>query len=266
MGPVPEPDPPAAAFSIRGPIAREDLPGLCDRVCAILRAHQASEIACDVRSVAPDAVTVDALARLQLAAQRSGCRVRLRNASRDVLELVSFMGLANVLRSDEFPGPGRLSSKTTTKEGPLMSNGARMIFPNLAVKDLERSVAFFTELGFTFDPRFTDENATAMVVNENAVVMLLTESFFQSFTTRALADPAKQVETMIAVSAASRADVDAVADKALEVGGAAANDPMEMDFMYGRSFLDPDGHHWEVVWMDMEAVDRAGTAAEAATS
>ena len=145
-----------------------------------------------------------------------------------------------------------------------MTNGARMIFPNLAVKDLDRAVAFFTELGFSFDPRFTDENATAMIVNENAVVMLLTESFFQSFTTRELADPARQVETMIALSAASREDVDAFADKALEVGGSPANEPMEMGFMYGRSFHDPDGHHWEIVWMDMEAVEQQGSAAAAA--
>jgi len=265
MGPVAGPDPQAAAFSICGPIARDDLPGLCDRVCAILRAHGTPEIACDVRGVPPDAVTVDALARLQLAAQRSGCRVHLRNASRDLLELVAFMGLADVLPGDEFPR-GRRSMFEHHDQGELlMTNGARMIFPNLAVKDLDRSVAFFTELGFSFDPRFTDENATAMIVNENAVVMLLREGFFQSFTTRELADPTKQIETMIALSAASRDEVDAFADKALEVGGAPANEPMEMDFMYGRSFLDPDGHHWEIVWMDMQAVDEAGTAAAAAT-
>ena len=85
------------AFAIHGPILRSDLPGLCDRVCAILGDAPADEALCDVRGVEPDAVTVDALARLQLAARRTGCRVRLRNASPELLELVAFMGLADVL-------------------------------------------------------------------------------------------------------------------------------------------------------------------------
>ena len=85
-------------FSIWGPIARDDLPGLCDRVCALLTEAGAGEIRCDVGGVDADAVTVDALARLQLAARRHGCRVRLRNASSDLLELVAFMGLRDVLR------------------------------------------------------------------------------------------------------------------------------------------------------------------------
>lgn len=92
-----DPEPETAAFSIRGPIARDDLHGLCDRVCAVLRSHGPGEISCDVHGIAPDAVTVDALARLQLAAQRSGCRVLLRDASRELIELVAFMGLTEVL-------------------------------------------------------------------------------------------------------------------------------------------------------------------------
>ncbi|HLE98457.1 MAG TPA: VOC family protein [Gaiellaceae bacterium] len=146
----------------------------------------------------------------------------------------------------------------------MSTNGARMIFPNLAVKDLDRSVAFFTELGFSFDPRFTDENATAMVVNEQAVVMLLTESFFKTFTTKELVDPAKQVETIIALSAESREDVDAFADKALEAGGSPAREPMELGFMYGRSFNDPDGHLWEIFWMDPVALERGPAEGAAA--
>jgi ABC-type transporter Mla MlaB component len=85
------------AFAIHGPILRSDLPGLCDRVCAILTDAPADEAFCDVRGVEPDAVTVDALARLQLAARRRGCRVRLRNASPTLLDLVAFMGLTEVL-------------------------------------------------------------------------------------------------------------------------------------------------------------------------
>ena len=85
------------AFTVRGPIARADLPGLCDRVCALLREHAPGIALCDVSSVQPDAVTVDALARLQLAARRHGCQVRLRKASSGLLELVAFMGLLDVL-------------------------------------------------------------------------------------------------------------------------------------------------------------------------
>jgi predicted lactoylglutathione lyase len=140
-----------------------------------------------------------------------------------------------------------------------------MIFPNLAVQDLDRSVAFFTELGFTFDPRFTDENATAMIVNEHAVVMLLKEEFFGTFTTKELVDPTRQVETIIALSAESRADVDAFADKALEAGGSPAREPMELGFMYGRSFNDPDGHLWEIFWMDPAALERGAPEATAAS-
>jgi predicted lactoylglutathione lyase len=141
---------------------------------------------------------------------------------------------------------------------------SRMIFPNLAVKDLDRSVVFFTGLGFTFDPRFTDDTATAMIVNEQATVMLLTESKFAEFTTRELADPTKHTESIIAVSAESREDVDAFADKALELGGSPAKEPMDFGFMYGRSFHDPDGHHWEVVWMDPAALEQSPAEAGAA--
>jgi ABC-type transporter Mla MlaB component len=84
-------------FSVYGPISREDLPGLCDRVCALLERSAAGVALCDVTGVQPDAVTVDALARLQLAAQRRGCKVRLLNASDELIELVAFMGLRDVL-------------------------------------------------------------------------------------------------------------------------------------------------------------------------
>jgi ABC-type transporter Mla MlaB component len=88
---------PQTVFSIHGPISRTDLPGLCERVCALLRERAAAVVVCEVGTVEPDAVTVDALARLQLAARRSGCGIRLRSASRELLELVAFMGLEDVL-------------------------------------------------------------------------------------------------------------------------------------------------------------------------
>jgi ABC-type transporter Mla MlaB component len=94
---VAAPAPKPLAFSIWGPIGRADLPGLCDRVCALLQGSDAHVALCDVRGIEPDAVTVDALARLQLAARRHGCQVRLRYASDELLELVDFMGLTDVL-------------------------------------------------------------------------------------------------------------------------------------------------------------------------
>jgi predicted lactoylglutathione lyase len=132
----------------------------------------------------------------------------------------------------------------------------RKIFVNLAVKDLDRAVEFFTKLGFTFDPRFTDETATCMVVSDDAFVMLLVEDRFKDFTKKELADPAKQTEAIMALSAESREQVDEFADTALASGATTANEPMEMDFMYARSFHDPDGHLWEIVWMDPTAIEQ----------
>jgi ABC-type transporter Mla MlaB component len=94
---MPTAGPNEVTFAIRGPISRSDLPGLCDRVCAQLTARAAGVVCCDVTGVGPDAATVDALARLQLAAGKHGCEVRLLNASAPLLELVEFMGLSNVL-------------------------------------------------------------------------------------------------------------------------------------------------------------------------
>lgn len=91
------PAPQTVGFAVRGPIAREDLPGLCARVCALLERTEAAVVLCDVHGVEPDAVTVDALARLQVAAHRRGCEVRLRGASPELRELVAFMGLEDVL-------------------------------------------------------------------------------------------------------------------------------------------------------------------------
>jgi uncharacterized protein len=257
---MPTRGPQPVVFAITGPITRDDLPGLCTRVCGLLTASDATLAICDVAGVQCDAVTVDALARLQLAARRQGCRVGLRDASDELRALVAFMGLTDVfaVRSrDEF-SVSRQSIPVTggkNEEETMAGIGnGRMMYLNLAVEDLARSVEFFTELGFTFDQRFTDETATAMVVNEQAVVMLIVKDRFRDFTTKELADPGSTTEAITALSAASREDVDAFADKALASGGSPANEPMEMDFMYGRSFQDPDGHLWEIVWMDPSAV------------
>jgi uncharacterized protein len=140
---------------------------------------------------------------------------------------------------------------------------SRQLFVNLAVDDLDRSVAFFTALGFSFDERFTDETATCMVVGEGAYVMLLTRPKFEEFTKKPIVDPASQTEAILAFTAASREGVDELADAALASGGSEANDPLDYGFMYSRSFADPDGHTWEALWMDEAAMEQEGAGAAA---
>jgi predicted lactoylglutathione lyase len=131
---------------------------------------------------------------------------------------------------------------------------SRMMFVNLPVADLGRSEAFFRGLGFEFNEQFTDENATCMVVSDQAFVMLLVERFFTSFTRKVLTDARTHTETILSVSATSRDEVDRLTDTALALGATPANDPQDHGFMYGRSFHDLDGHAWEVLWMDPATV------------
>jgi hypothetical protein len=126
--------------------------------------------------------------------------------------------------------------------GPVL----RKMFVNLPVRDLDRSVEFFTALGFTFDPEFTDERAAAMVVNDDAFVMLLVADFFATFTGQSV--PSTR-EAVIALSAQSPDEVDDLVRRALAAGGATAQDKVSDGPMYGWSFLDPDGHQWELIHM-----------------
>lgn len=130
----------------------------------------------------------------------------------------------------------------------------RQIFVNLPVKDLDRAVAFFSALGFTFNPDFTDENATCMLVGENIFVMLLVEPYFQGFTGKPVADAGKQTEVLLALALDDRAAVDALLEKVLAAGGIETQPPRDMGFMYQRSFADLDGHQWEPFFMDPAAV------------
>lgn len=127
------------------------------------------------------------------------------------------------------------------------------IFVNLPVKDLNRSVRFYGDLGFTFEQRFTDENATCLVISDDSYAMLLVEPFFQTFTPKEIADATKSTEAIVALGVDSREQVDDLADRALGAGGKPATAPNDQGFMYSRSFQDPDGHLWEVFYMDPEA-------------
>lgn len=131
---------------------------------------------------------------------------------------------------------------------------SREIFVNLAVRDLQKSMAFFTSLGFTFNQQFTDDKAACMVISDKAYVMLLTEPFFRGFTDNAICDTSKNTEALLALSCTSRAEVDQMVRKAIDGGGRHAKDAMDHGFMYAWSFYDLDGHHWEVLWMDPAAI------------
>ena len=131
---------------------------------------------------------------------------------------------------------------------------SRKIFVNLPVKDLPKSIAFFTELGFTFNLQFTDDNATCMVISENIFSMLITEKFFQTFTPKTIADATKTTEVLIALDCESREQVDELVKKAVAAGGSTYNDPKDHGFMYQHGFQDLDGHIWELIWMDPKAV------------
>ncbi len=131
---------------------------------------------------------------------------------------------------------------------------SKKIFVNLPVKDLARSVAFFTGLGFSFNPQFTDDKAACLVISEEIFAMLLREPFFRTFTTKEITDTATSTEVILALSLDSREEVDALADRALAAGGRHFNDPSDQGFMYSRSFQDPDGHLWEVLHLDPAAV------------
>lgn len=124
------------------------------------------------------------------------------------------------------------------------------LFVNLPVDDLPRTIAFFTGLGFEFNPKFTDENATCMIIGEDAHAMLLTKDRFKDFTNKPLADVTAATGAILALSVESREAVDQFAEKALATGATPAMPPIDLGFMYSRSFYDPSGHHWEVFYMD----------------
>lgn len=129
------------------------------------------------------------------------------------------------------------------------------IFVNLPVKNLSKSVEFFTKLGFTFNPKFTDENATCMIVGDNIFVMLLVESYFKTFTDKEICDAKKSTEVLVCLSCDSRQKVDELASKAVAAGGTSPRKPQDHGFMYQHGFEDQDGHIWELIYMEPGAAN-----------
>ncbi len=130
---------------------------------------------------------------------------------------------------------------------------ATKIFVNLPVKELNKSVEFFTKLGYTFNKQFTNENATSMIIGEDIFVMLLVEKFFKTFIKTEIADATKTTEALICLSADSRQAVDDMIKKAVDAGATTYKGPQDHGFMYGHGFEDLDGHLWELAYMDMSA-------------
>ncbi|MGO4546565.1 VOC family protein [Paenibacillus sp. 2TAB23] len=130
------------------------------------------------------------------------------------------------------------------------------IYVNLPVKDLNKSVEFFTKIGFEFNPQFTDENATCMIIGDNIYAMLLVEDFFKSFIDKEIADAEKTTEVIVALSAESRAEVDEIVKRALAADAKPYRDPVDHGFMYSWSFQDLDNHLWELAFMEPSAIEQ----------
>lgn len=126
------------------------------------------------------------------------------------------------------------------------------IFINLPAKDLQTTTRFFSKLGYKFDPQFSDENAQCMVVSDDIYFMLMTEKFFRSFTKKDLPD--SNAGAIYSINVESKEAVDDFMQRCIDAGGKDVSQPQTVDFMYTRAFEDPDGHLWEVFYMDMAKV------------
>lgn len=134
---------------------------------------------------------------------------------------------------------------------------ATKIFINLPVGDLTKSIDFFTKLGFSFNPQFTDEKATCMIISENIFAMLLTKPFFKTFTRKEIADAKKNTEVLLALDAESKEKVEEMVKSAVAAGGSVYMPPQDHGWMYQHSFADLDGHQWEILYMDENAIPQA---------
>lgn len=141
----------------------------------------------------------------------------------------------------------------------------KMIFVNLPVKDLPGAIRFYEAIGATVEPKFTNDEAACMVVSDSIFVMLLTHPFFQSFTSKRIADARETCQVLLCISCDSREAVDEMTQQAIAAGGRETREPQDMGgMMYSRSFEDPDGHVWEPMWMDPAAAEQGASAFEQA--
>jgi uncharacterized protein len=163
-------------------------------------------------------------------------------------------GVSGAARSTDAAHAALRRRHTLPTEDPTVN---QMLFVNLPVRDTKATRKFFEALGYTFQEKFSNDQGLCMVVSETSFVMLLERSFFGSFTKLPVADATRSCQTILCVSAPSRAAVDAMLEKAKSLGATEPREPQTMgDFMYYRSFADLDGHVWEVMWMDPVAAER----------
>jgi hypothetical protein len=130
---------------------------------------------------------------------------------------------------------------------------SRQIFVNLPIANMERSKAFFSALGFSFNPQFTNDQGACMVISDTIFAMLLVRPFFKTFIDTEIADATQSTEVLVCLSCSSRQEVDELVKKAVDAGGKPHRQPQDHGFMYGHGFHDPDGHVWELVYMDPNA-------------
>lgn len=130
------------------------------------------------------------------------------------------------------------------------------IYINLAVKDLQKSIAFFTEIGFAFNPQFTDASAACMIIAENIFAMLVIEKRFKDFTKKEICDARKNTKVLLALDVESREKVDEIIQKAVNAGGSIYMEAQDYGWMYSHNFEDLDGHQWEIFYMDESAIPK----------
>jgi len=135
---------------------------------------------------------------------------------------------------------------------------ATKIFLNLPVKDLNKSISFFTQLGFSFDSKFTNQQGTCLIIGENIFAMLLLEEFFKTFTQKQICNTTASTEMIAAISVESRGKVDEIITAVVKAGGKLHNEAKDYGWMYQRDFFDLDGHHWEIFFMDESQIPQEG--------
>jgi predicted lactoylglutathione lyase len=153
--------------------------------------------------------------------------------------------------------PNKVTEPSRCNEISKGHDMATKIFVNLPVKDLKKSMEFFTKLGFTFNSQFTDETAACMVVSEDIFVMLLTRDKFKAFTPKEICDATKSTEVLVCLSSESREKVNEMVRKAVAAGGTTYNEPQDHGFMYGHGFQDLEGHIWELIYIEPSAIHQA---------
>jgi predicted lactoylglutathione lyase len=164
--------------------------------------------------------------------------------------------IRQVQEMEDFPEDVQKAAEGFEEMQQKVTADSQKVFINLPVKDLEKSKEFFGKLGYTFNPQFTDENATCMIISENIYSMLLVEKYFQTFTPKKIADGKSTAEVSIALNCPSRTAVDEIVNKALAAGGKKYNEPQDHGFMYQWGFEDLDGHVWDYFWMDPSFVQK----------